>query len=98
MFFDILGLLNLLSVQGFSCLLIVVEEYSKLRVVKFLRAKSEALKEFQGIIAKHRFPKVLRSDNGKEFTSKLFKRFCIENRTNKEYTVPETLEQNATGI
>jgi transposase InsO family protein len=38
--------------------------------------------------------KVLRSNNGGEFTSKDFNNFCIESRIKREYTVPYKPQQN----
>jgi transposase InsO family protein len=38
--------------------------------------------------------KVLRSDNGGEYTSKDFNNFCIEARIKREYTVPYNPQQN----
>ena len=59
-----------------------------------MRAKSEALEKFQEFIAELGNPKVLRSHNGKKFTSKHFKRHCIEDKTKQIFTVPETTKQN----
>ena len=39
-------------------------------------------------------PCVLRSDNGNKYTNKKFTKLRTNNKTNKEYTVPETPEQN----
>lgn len=38
--------------------------------------------------------KSLRSDNGGEYTSKLFERFCSENQIKREFTIARTPEQN----
>jgi transposase InsO family protein len=38
--------------------------------------------------------KVLRSDNGGEYTSKYFSNFCIEAEMKREYTVPSNTQQN----
>ena len=92
--FDILGPWNPPSVHRFRYVLMIVDEFSKFEVVKFLCAKSEALEKFQEFIAEHGISKVLSSDNGIEFTSKHFIWYCIENRTEQEYIVPETPEQN----
>ena len=59
-----------------------------------MRAKSEALEKFQDLKAEHRTPKLLRSDIVKEFTNRQFKRFCFENKTKQEITVPETRGQS----
>ena len=57
-FIDILGPLNPPSIHGFRYLLMIVDEYSKFKVVKFLRAPSEALEKFQEFIAEHGILKV----------------------------------------
>ena len=80
-FIDILESVSPSSVQKFKYVLMIVDEYSKLKVVKDLRAKSEAPENFQEIIAEHRIPRVLSSDKGKEVISKHLKRLCIENKT-----------------
>ena len=61
--------------------------------MKFLRAKSEALEKFHEFKAEQGIPKVLRSDNGKEFTSKHFERYCLK-KTKQEVKVPP--ERNGT--
>ena len=58
--------------------------------MKFLRAEGEGLEKFQEIIAEHGNLKVQRSDNSRQFTSKRFKQYCIENKTKQEFTAPET--------
>ena len=73
-FIDILGHLNFLSVLGFRYARIIVDEYYKLKIVKFFCSKGEALKKFQEILAEHRIPKILRYVFNEEFTSKHFKR------------------------
>ena len=73
-FIDMLEPLNNPRLQVFRSLLMIIDEFSKLKVVKLLRAKGEALEEFQNFIADHGIPKVRRSDYGKEFTSKHLKR------------------------
>ena len=70
----------------------IADEYSKFKVVKFLRAKCEALERFQDLIAKQGIPKILKSDNVEEFSSEHFKWYCIENKSKQNFTVPETPE------
>ena len=36
----------------------------------------------------------MRTDNGSECKNKAFKIFCISKKISRDYTVPETLEQN----
>ena len=88
-FVDISGPLNPVSVHGYQYVLMLVNEYSKFKAVKFLRVKSDA--EF---VAEHGCPKDSRSDNGTELTNKNFENFCMESQIRQEFTVPETPEQN----
>ena len=72
----------------------LVDAYSKVKALKFLRVKSEALEKFKELVAEYGCPKSLRSDNGTKFTNGNFKSLYIENPTRQEITVPETPEQN----
>ena len=56
--------------------------------------KNQALQKFKEYIAENGTPRILRSDNGTEYTNRSFKQFCINNKIQREYTVPETPEQN----
>ena len=58
-----------------------------------MRHKNQALQNFKGCLAENGTPRILRSDNGTEFTNKSFKRFRTD-KIKREYTVPETQEQN----
>ena len=80
--------------HGYRYVLMLVDEYSKFKAVKFLRFKSEALEKFKELVGEHCCPKSLRSDNGTKFTNENFKSFCIGNPIRQEFTVPETPEQN----
>ena len=70
----------------------ILDEYSKFKVVNLSRAGNEAQEKFQEFIAKHGFPEVLRSDNGNDFTRKHFQQYCIEDKTKQEFTAPQTPE------
>jgi transposase InsO family protein len=59
----------------------------------------ESLQKFQEFKAQvenltERNIKVLRSDNGGEYTSKDFNNFCVEAGTKREFTVPYNPQQN----
>lgn len=65
----------------------------------FLREKSEAFNKFKAIKAlvekeTERSLKCLRSDQGGEFTSYEFVRFCDEQRIKRQMSVPKTVQQN----
>jgi len=59
-----------------------------------MKNKSEALEKFQKYCAQYGQPGILRSDNGGEYTSKIFEKFCLENGIGREFTIPNTPEQN----
>ena len=59
-----------------------------------MRHKNQALQKFKEYLAENGTPRILRSDNGTEYTNKSFKQFCTNNKIKREYTVPETPEQN----
>ena len=71
-----------------------IDDYSSHAYAKFLRHKNQALQNFEEYLAENGTPRILRSDNGTEYTNKSFKQFCTNNKIKREYTVPETLEQN----
>ena len=91
---DVLGPVNPSSINGFRYAVTFVDDFSRYANVKFLRYKSEVLEMFKEYIAEHGVPQILRSDNGTEYTSKDFRRLCVENKIKQEFTVPETPEQN----
>ncbi len=45
-------------------------------------------------VAEAETPRRLRTDNGAEYTSKKFKEFCRDSKKRREFTVPETPQQN----
>ena len=71
-----------------------IDEYSSHACVKFMRYKNEVLQKFKEYLDEYGAPGTLRSDNGTEYTNKKFKRLSTNNKIKREYTVPETPEQN----
>ena len=59
-----------------------------------MRHKNQALQKFKEYLAENVTPCILQSDNGTEYTNKIFKQFGTKNKIKREYTVPETQEQN----
>lgn len=91
---DIMGPINPSSIHGFRFIVTFIDDYSSFGVVKFLKHKSEVLSKFKEFVAQNGRPNIIRSDNGTEYTSKMFKDYCVENKIKQEFTVPETPEQN----
>ena len=93
-FSDVVGPITPSSKDGFRYFVTFVDEYSSHACVKFMRHKNQVLQKFKEYIAECGTPRILRSDNGTEYTNKNFKKFCTNNKIKTEYTVPETPEQN----
>lgn len=75
--------------------MLVIDDYSRLTWVAFLKEKSEAFakfKTFKALIENQtgRKIKAIRSDRGGEFSSRQFKEFCDEHGIRKEYTIVGT--------
>lgn len=65
----------------------------------FLREKSSVFEKFQTWLAlvereSGKVLKCLRSDNGGEYTSNAFNQFCKSNGIKRQFTVPNTPQQN----
>ena len=58
-----------------------------------MKFKSEASQKFQEYVAEEGAPRKMRSVKEK-YKSKDFVKFCFANKIKREYTVPETQEQN----
>ena len=82
------------SVHGFRYFVTFIEDYSSHVCVKITRHKNQELQNFREYIAENGTPRILRCDNGTEYTNKSLKQFCINNKIKREYTVLETPEQN----
>ena len=72
--------------------MLVVDDFSRMIWVSFLKEKSEAFAKFKVFKAltenqTGRKVKAIRSDRGGEFSSKQFKDFCDEHGIKKEYTI-----------
>ena len=79
--------------------MLVIDDYSRLTWVAFLKEKSEAFSKFKIFKAltenqTGRKVKAIRSDRGGEFSLKQFKEFCDEHGIKKEYTIAGTPQQN----
>jgi hypothetical protein len=79
--------------------MLIIDDYSRLTWVAFLKEKSEALEKFKVFKALSENQtgkrlKAVRSDRGGEFSSRSFKEFCDKNGIKREYTIPRTPQQN----
>jgi transposase InsO family protein len=86
------------SLNGYLYYVLFIDDHSRKKWIYFLKTKDGVLARFQEFKAQvenltGRKIKVLRSDNGGEYTSKDFSDFCIEARIKREYAVPYNPQQ-----
>ena len=98
---DVCGPMNVNSIGGSKYVLTFTDDYTKYVTVYFLKNKSEVLSRFQeyesmATNATGLKIQTLRSDNGGEYTSKEFTKFCTSKGIVHQLTNPYTPEQNGT--
>jgi transposase InsO family protein len=79
--------------------MLIIDDYSRLTWVAFLKEKDEAFEKFKifkALIEKQigKRLKAVRSDRGGEFMSSDCKEFCDKHGIKREYTIPITPQQN----
>jgi hypothetical protein len=79
--------------------MLIIDYYSRLTWVAFLKEKVEAFEKFKIFKALTETQigkklKPIRSDRGGEFMSSDFKEFCDKHEIKREYTILRTLQQN----
>jgi len=84
---------------GHKYAMIFVDDYSRFTRLYTMKFKSQALDKMKQFIADVGRPKelsieALRSDNGGEFISNKFVKFCRDKGIRRELTIPRTSEQN----
>jgi transposase InsO family protein len=87
------------SLSGYLYYVSFIDDYSRKTWVYFLKSKDEVFgkfKEFKALIENlsERKIKILRSDNGGEYTSKEFVSFCRDAGIKRELTTPYNPQQN----
>jgi len=92
---DLMGPTKTTSYSNFRYVMILVDDFSRYTWVKFLKEKSEALSkfvEFKTTVEKDFGVKVkcLRSDNGGEYMSDVFFKYCDDNGISRQMTCPNT--------
>ena len=88
-----------ISIGGTRYFLIFVDDKSQFTWVYFIRKKSdvfEYFKEFRTMVEKKtcKCIKILRSDQGGEYTLGAFDSYCKNNGIIQQFTVPSTPQQN----
>jgi transposase InsO family protein len=96
---DLVGPTRTKGLKGEQYFMLLVDDYTRMIAVCFLRKKSEAFENFK--IYKEMVEneidsniKCLRSDNGGEFTSKEFMDFCSEHGIKRQFLIARTPQQN----
>jgi hypothetical protein len=79
--------------------MLIIDDYSKLTWVSFLKENAEAFEKFKIFkdLTETQTGKRLKaviSDWGEEFMSRDFKEFCDHHGIKREYTIPRTPQQN----
>jgi len=87
------------SLSGFEYYVLFIDDHFRTTWIYFMKTKDEVLKrfqEFKALLENHRGKKikVLRSDNGGEYTSKEFIEFCGREGIKRELNVPYNPQQN----
>jgi transposase InsO family protein len=96
---DVCGPMPSTSINGYVYYVSFIDDYSRKTWVYFLKSKDEVFgkfKEFKALIENlsERNIKILRSDNGGEYTSKEFVNFCKDAEIKRELTTPYNPQQN----
>jgi transposase InsO family protein len=78
---------------------LIIDDYSRLTRVAFLKEKAKAFEKFKIFKALTETQtgkrlKEVRSDRGGEFMSSDFKELCDKHGIKREYTIPRTPQQN----
>jgi transposase InsO family protein len=79
--------------------MLIIDDYSRLTWVAFLKEKSKAFEKFKVFKALNgnqirKILKVVRYDRGGVFSSRDFKEFCDKHGIKREHTIPRTPQQN----
>lgn len=96
---DIMGPMETASISGKRYCLTFIDDFSRKVWVRFLKRKDETFNEFKAfrvMIEKQTGSqiKIIRSDNGGEYTSEAFEKYCQNSGIRHQRTAPYTPEQN----
>jgi transposase InsO family protein len=96
---DVCGQMPSSSINGYVYYVSFIDDYSRKTWIYFLKTKDEVFskfKEFKALIENlsEKRIKILRSDNGGEYTSKAFVNFCKDVGIKRELTNPYNPQQN----
>jgi transposase InsO family protein len=96
---DLVGPTTTKGLKGEKYFVLLVDDYTRMTTVCFLKNESEAFENFN--IYKEMVEnemdsriKCLRSDNGGEFTSKKFMDYCSSHGMKRQFSIARTPQQN----
>ena len=87
------------GLDGELYFMLMIDDYTRMTVVSFLKKNTEAFECFRiykELVKNETNLKIkcLRSDNGGEFTSKVFQQYCDENGIKRKFSTTTTPQQN----
>ncbi|KAG7599123.1 Zinc finger CCHC-type superfamily [Arabidopsis suecica] len=95
---DLMGPVQVESVNGKKYIFVLVDDFSRYTWVRFLREKSEAVESFKILALQLQNEKEniiqIRSDHGGEFQNEIFEKFCQSHGIRHQYSAPRTPQQN----
>jgi hypothetical protein len=96
---DVCGPMSSASLTGFLYYVTFIDDFSRKSWIFFMKTKGQVFQRFQEFKAlvenqTGKKIKVLRSDNGGEYTSNEFSDFCVREGIKREVTVPYNPQQN----
>jgi transposase InsO family protein len=96
---DLCGPLGKEGIGKYNYFMLIIDDYSRLTWVAFLKEKYEAFEKFKVFkaLTKNQTKKILkavRSDRRGDFSSRDLKYFCDKHGIKREYTIPRTPQQN----
>ena len=92
---DLTGPFKTVGLNGEKYFQVFVDEATAAVKVYLLKYKSEVIKKLKKFIQQMRAPKILRSDNAKEFKSAAWKEVCRQHKIFLQYTISYSSLQNA---
>ena len=96
---DLFGPVNVSSLGGKKCTLVIVDEFSRYTWVFFLRSNSDATEEIINFVKKMenlngQLVHMIRSDHGIEFKNSVLEAFCEDKGISQNFSTVKTPEQN----
>ena len=96
---DVCGPMKTTSLSGNKYFILFIDDYTRMCWVYFIKLKNEVFsvfKQFKALVENQSnlSIKILRSDNGMEYTSSQFVEFCSTTGIEHQLTTPYTPQQN----